>query len=195
METKRYIRKSVLKMRDELSEHERKDKSRRILEKVMQTSSYKEADVILSYVNFKSEVETEGLIAEALKSGKRVYCPRIDKEDMEFYRILGMDDLTAGYKGIREPMPKGECLLSGRDMSVQKCLMIMPGSVFDRERNRIGYGKGYYDRYLERYPQLPTVAVCFECQLVERVPAEAYDIKPDMIITETDVYKGNTAKE
>ncbi len=188
METKRHIRKSVLKLRDELPQSTRQSMSRRIIGSLMDTDAYKAAEAILSYVNFKSEVETELLIAEALKCGKKVYCPRIDEEDMDFYRITNMDDLSEGYKGIREPVPEGERLLSGRDISLQKCLMIMPGSVFDKERNRIGYGKGYYDRYLERYPQLPTIAVCFECQIVEHVPAEEYDRKPAMILTEEAIY-------
>jgi 5-formyltetrahydrofolate cyclo-ligase len=188
METKRHIRKSVLKLRDDLPQNVRQTMSRRIIAKLMDTDAYKEAEAILSYVNFKSEVETEELIAEALKSGKRVYCPRIDEENMDFYRITRMEELAEGYKGIREPMPEGNRLLSGRDMSLQKCLMIMPGSVFDKERNRIGYGKGYYDRYLERYPQLPTIAICFECQMVEHVPAEVYDRKPAMILTEEALY-------
>ncbi len=188
METKRHIRKNVLKLRDELPQSVRQTMSRRIIGRLMDTDAYKEAGAILSYVNFKSEVETEELIAEALKSGKRVYCPRIDEENMDFYRITCMEELSEGYKGIREPMPEGNRLLSGRDISIQKCLMIMPGSVFDKERNRIGYGKGYYDRYLERYPQLPTIAICFECQIVEHVPAEVYDRKPAMILTEKMIY-------
>lgn len=195
MESKRHIRKSVLKLRDELTERERRDKSRAIIGKLMNTGAYEEAEVVLSYVSYKSEVITEEMIEAALKDGKRVYCPRIDKDDMEFYRIMSMEDLTTGYKGIREPMPNGDRLLSGRDISMSKCLMIMPGSAFDRERNRIGYGKGYYDRYLERYPQLPTIAVCFECQLVEKIPAEAYDIKPAVIMTEKGMYGKEKAEE
>lgn len=188
MEIKRRIRKSILKKRDEMPKGERAEKSRNIMDKITRMDIYQEAESILCYVNYKSEVETEEFIKETLSRGKKVYCPRIDREEMEFYRIAGMEDLSMGYMGIREPMPSGQRLLCGRDISMERCLMIMPGSVFDRERNRMGYGKGYYDRYLERYPQLPTVAVCFECQLAQKVPTEEHDRKPNMVITEENIY-------
>lgn len=184
METKRHIRKKVLQLRDELTAEERQKKSWSIIKKVVQTETYKNAEFIMVYMTYKSEVQTEKLVLQALSEGKQVFCPKVSGEDMDFYRIDSPGELMTGYKGIPEPVGYGDRLLSGRDISMHRCLMLMPGSAFDRERNRIGYGKGYYDRYLERYPQLTTMALCFQCQIVEKAPSEAFDRKPDMILTE-----------
>ena len=113
---------------------------------------------------------------------------------MNFYRIFSMNDLKKGYCGIREPSGRTEDLLSVYDIKTDRCLMIMPGSAFDRERNRMGYGRGYYDKYLdavrgESPDAFRTIGICFECQMQERIPAEYYDRKADMVITESEVYE------
>ncbi len=189
METKRSIRNAVLKLRDHMGEKERKLKSKLIAEKVMSTIVYREAEIILSYLNYKSEVETEGLVNKALEDGKRVYCPKVNGDTMEFYLIRSIEDTEVGHMGIREPFPEEAKLLGEREISGGKCVMIMPGSAFDKDRNRIGYGKGYYDKYLMRYPGLSTIAICYDCQIVDKVPADAYDIKPDAVISECNEYK------
>ncbi|MDE7286291.1 MAG: hypothetical protein K2N55_05560 [Lachnospiraceae bacterium] len=71
----------------------------------------------------------------------------------------------------------------------QKCLLLVPGAVFDRERGRMGYGKGFYDRYLDAFPDLKSAALAFECQIVKKVPIEAHDRKPDMIITDKGIIR------
>ena len=108
---------------------------------------------------------------------------------MDFYRIVSLDDLEEGYKGIREP---GTCdgeMLFHAGAGQEKSLMLMPGSVFDRERNRIGYGGGYYDRYLERETGFTVMAVCFDIQVQEKIPSDIHDRKPDMILTECHTYE------
>lgn len=96
-----------------------------------------------------------------------------------------------------EPLAKAETLFSVHEASSDSCLMIIPGSAFDRECNRMGYGKGYYDKYLDFVSEknagltfkIRTVGICFECQMQERIPAEAYDRKMDMVITEERIYE------
>lgn len=189
METKRSIRNATLKLRDSLGEKERKIKSTMIQEKVIASVAYKEAEIILSYMNYKSEVVTEELVKKALEDGKKVYCPKVNGDIMEFYRIHSVEDAEIGYMGIREPFPEEEKLLREREISTEKCLMIMPGSAFDKDRNRIGYGKGYYDKYLTQHPGLSTIAICYVCQIVDKVPEEEYDIRPDVVISECNEYK------
>lgn len=184
MDKKALIRKKALQLRDGMSEEERHKKSNLIMERFLHMPLYKESENLLVYVNYKSEVETIGLLEHALQEGKSVYCPKVEGEEMEFYRIENLGQLADGYRGIREPEGSREkifdCFPSG-----EKNVMIMPGSAFDRDRNRIGYGKGYYDKYIEKHPGLYTVAVCFDCQLQEEVPSDAYDKKPDLVITES----------
>lgn len=195
MERKEPIRQRILGLRDKMPREERDRKSAEIVKKTLQTQWYCEAGILLAYANFRSEVDTKELIRMGLLDGKKVYCPRVEGKRMNFYRILSMDDLEDGYRGIKEPPAKAESLFSGSRAAPAACLMIMPGSVFDKERNRMGYGKGYYDQYLaflwKESPafRLRTIGLCFECQMQERIPVEAHDRKADMVITEKRIYE------
>lgn len=187
METKKLIRKNILALRDGMDKEERNEKSKKIANRLMQLETYKKAQILVIYVNYKSEVSTQSLIKTALLEGKKVYCPKVCEGEMEFYRIDSLEELSEGYMGIREPKGETSKKLTVEDMKEEVCLMIMPGSVFDRERNRIGYGKGYYDKYIGKYPYFDTAALCFVCQLIDEVPAKEYDIRPDMVITECEI--------
>lgn len=189
MEEKRLIRNRAIESRDALSETERFIKSRQIFGQVYSMEEYKKAEKILVYASFRSEVGTEDFIEKALKDGKEIYCPKVCGGDMEFYRIAGLKELTPGYMGIKEPEGTDGKIFHVTGECRRNTLMIMPGSAFDKERNRIGYGGGYYDRYLARYPFLITIAVGFSCQICESVPTDVYDRKPDIIITEEEVIK------
>jgi 5-formyltetrahydrofolate cyclo-ligase len=102
---------------------------------------------------------------------------------MEFYRINSLEELQAGYRGILEPSGETEKFLF-RPGNADKTLMLMPGVAFDSYRNRIGYGKGFYDRYLadKEELQLHTIGIGFSCQLVDEIPAQEGDIKPYQVI-------------
>lgn len=196
METKALIRKRVLEMRDGIPLSERRAKSQRIAEAVMAHPAYREAGSLLIYVSYKSEVDTLALIGHALETGKKVYCPKVRGREMDFYRIVSLDDLQEGYMGIQEPRTGDREMLFQAQGGRKENLMLMPGSVFDKERNRIGYGGGYYDRYLERYTELTVMAVCYEMQVQDKIPSDIHDRKPDMILTECHIYeKGRDAGE
>lgn len=188
MVTKELIRKEALRKRGNLTPEERRKKSNVIMEKVMSMPSYEKAEYLLTYISYKSEVGTDALIEYAWKAGKKIYCPKVTGEEMEFYQITSWDDLEVGYMGIREPGNDKKRLLCSENLYKGNHLMIMPGSAFDRERNRIGYGKGYYDKYIEKHAGLETIAVCFDCQLQEYIPTEKYDKRPDILITEKNIY-------
>ncbi len=192
MEIKRHtekqaLRKQYLSYRDALTEYERTDKSRQILAKLTEIDLFKQADVLLIYMDFRSEVRTS-LLVEALihKREKRVFCPKVKDENMDFYEITGMNQLQNGTWGIREPEEVEERRFTAEHYRKYSCLMIMPGAVFDQSGGRIGYGKGYYDRFLMAYPDLPTIALAYQCQIATAVPVEEYDKKLDMIITENE---------
>ena len=197
MEKKEPIRRQALTLRKGMPKEERDRKSADIMERIFQSDWYREAGIVLAYVNFRSEVDTGELLRKALLDGKKVYCPRVEGEKMNFYRILSPDDLEKGYGGIMEPLAKVETLFSVHEASSDSCLMITPGSAFDRECNRMGYGKGYYDKYLDFVSEknagltfkIRTVGICFECQMQKRIPVEAYDRKMDMVITEERIYE------
>ena len=208
METKALIRKRALTLRDALTEDERKEKSDCIVKKVVETAQYNSAGILFAYVSCRSEVETEQIIRKALEEGKEVYCPKVWGERMDFYRILDESELCFGYRGIKEPEAHPgrifdiKRILQRDKADFERILMLMPGSAFDEERNRIGYGKGYYDKYLREaeklcreagFPfvsRLQTVALCFDCQIQQNIPAESHDWKPELVITEGRSFSG-----
>lgn len=192
---KKKIRRQILSLRDQIPPALREEKSLLIAQTLFSMQCYQQADVLLVYVDYQSEVVTAGIIDKALAEGKQVFVPKVTGDDMEFYRIFDRTSLVEGYRGIREPSD-GQIFSVGPDQNRDQGtvpLMLMPGTVFDRARHRIGYGKGFYDRYLHRLTQagmkIYTAALCFACQVVGQVPHEAHDIRPDMVVTENGTYQ------
>lgn len=187
MEQKRDIRKGVLKKRNELSEWEWDEKSHRIYEKVVNHPFFLEADTVYCYVDYNREVGTRNIIETAWKMQKKVAVPKIDENEMNFYYIHSFLELHDGYRGILEP----KNAMKANDESM---LVIMPGVAFDKEKNRLGYGKGFYDRFLQKHTNCHTLALGFEMQLIDSVPAGEYDIRPEVLITEEVIYDSTIAK-
>ena len=183
---KKEIRKKVLDRRDRIPEEQRREKSIRIAKRLCGMPCFAGASSILIYRHFRSEAETTLLMEQAWKTGKRVYCPRVEGKTMEFFLVRTWEDFEQGCFGIEEP--GAECPAFEEDQQEQ-ALVILPGAAFDRKRNRIGYGGGFYDRYLANHPGLETAAVCFEEQIVEQIPAGPYDIRPRIIITDQHCYE------
>lgn len=189
MNNKDMIRKEIIAKRDSLSPQEISDKSKVITNKLLELYEYKNADNILIYASMRSEVITDGIIADALKGGKNVFCPKCTDKDngvMVFYKINSLDDLKEGYYGIREPEYTSAAEEFGASMDIERSLVIVPGVAFDRRGNRIGYKGGYYDRFLSKYPNIKTIALAYDLQMVDRIPADAHDIPVLQVITESN---------
>lgn len=179
--TKLEARKLAMTVRNSLHSNEVLEHSASIFEKIMQMESYQTCDTILAYADCKHEVMTREFIDRALEDGKRMALPRVEKSGiMDFFYIESRTDLVTGKFGISEPV--GNQKFSPKDS--RSVIMIMPGVAFDEECHRVGYGGGYYDRYLMRYPEIATIAVCHEVQLMKKIITEEYDICPDVLITE-----------
>ena len=189
METKKLIRNELLMFRNSLTEQDVQTKSEQISKKLIGLANYQQAELLLVYMDYKKEVMTSEIILDALQSGKLVYLPKIVDQSMEFYQIQDLSEVQTGYFGIQEPFQKEDSKFHYFLAFEQhkKILMIMPGVGFDLNRNRIGYGKGFYDRYLSNKPELDTIAIGFECQLRNNIPAEFNDIRPKCLITETRI--------
>lgn len=181
METKskKEIRELVKKQRREASENEIRKNSEKICRTFLNLSEYRAADTVFAYMDCKNEVQTEMIIKQCLQDGKTVAVPKVFGETMKYYSITSEDDLENGYFGIREP--KYEFL---PEIEKEDGLMILPGVAFDLSRHRVGYGGGFYDRYLEMHPNMKKIAFAFEFQVFSEVPFEKFDRKPEMIITE-----------
>lgn len=183
-EKKNEIRKRILARRGELSPEERMRGALLLTERILGHQWFYLSDFLLAYAGYGSEIGTEEILREALRKGKGVYLPKAEEDGrMHFYRIQSLRDLRMGFRGIPEPSGETEEYLYSPSVA-ERTLMLMPGVAFDGYRNRIGYGKGFYDRYLADKPelQLRTIGVGFGCQLVEEIPGEEQDVRPYQVI-------------
>jgi 5-formyltetrahydrofolate cyclo-ligase len=185
---KKEIRKHMLFIRSNLTDETVKTKSELIFQKVLQTPEYNEAHNVLLYADYSHEVETERIFEDAIRRGKRVYYPKSDglTNTMEFYRVSSLNQLESGYKGIREPREAQS--LRYRLNKNEDTLIIIPGVAFDTAGYRLGYGKGFYDRFLSKRRQISTMALSFSEQIIDELPHDIYDIKMDKIVTEEIIY-------
>lgn len=175
------LRKHYKRLRLKMSEDKRNEKSKKIAERLFNLTAYKTAKSIMVYLSANGEVKTQDIILNALADGKRLYAPVCGiNSSMEAVRFSSLDDLTAGKYGIL--CPKG----SEKAKADEIDLIVVPGCVFGRNMHRIGYGKGYYDRFIRRAKNAKTVGVCFAEGLIFAVPAENYDMPLNFIITENE---------
>lgn len=184
---KSFLRREILAKRDALSKEDRERENRLLTDAVTHHPLFVSSEKLLLFAGYGSEVDTSGMLRAALAAGKQVYLPKVVQDsqvpEMYFYRIEHPDQLKTGYRGIPEPVGDTEQFLFAPG-EAHKTFVLMPGVAFDRMGNRMGYGKGFYDRFLAKYPALidRTLAIGYACQMTERVPAEEYDIKPNSIL-------------
>jgi len=183
MESKKDIRKRVLTMRNEINKKDWEEKSHLIYEKVVTHPFFLSADSIYCYIDYRNEVGTRAIIEHAWNKQKKVAVPKVEGDEMSFYYIDSFLDLCEGFKGILEPKQNHLATPTGKE------LVIMPGAAFDRKCGRIGYGKGYYDKYLSKHPHCKRIALGFDLQIVDDIPTEPYDICPECVITEEHIYE------
>lgn len=184
---KKRLRTKALRKRDELSAEDIEAKSAMIYTRLKDLKPYTEADLVGIFVTYRSEMNTYIIIEDLIKKGKHVAVPRVTgKGEMEFHIITDAGkDLEKGAYGILEP------LLGLEHVKPEEFdLLIVPGAALDTSGFRIGYGGGFYDRYIKRLRHdCPTIALGFELQMVERIPAESFDKAVDIIVTEQRVIR------
>lgn len=179
---KRAVRRDVLERRAALSPKERASKSARILERATSLPEVRNASTPMAFWSFGSEVETAHLIERLHAARKRVVLPRIETGEIVAVVHAPGDPVAATSFGAMEP--QGVELVSPDDVDV----VIAPGVAFDRRGARVGYGGGFYDRFLRRVrPGVPVVAIAFALQVVDEVPQGPGDRRVDAIVTEDEV--------
>lgn len=189
--TKKEIRKQILAERRALDEETVALASQVVCRKVLGIDAYEEAEDVCLYMPIRNEIDAMLLAEAALADGKRVWVPKVIEKHsgakgagvMRFNAYTGEDDIVTGAYDIREST--SEEFLEPTD----KTLIIMPGAVFTPWRDRIGYGGGFYDRFLDEHPQCRTIALCFDLQVVDEIPTEEFDRKPDYVVSETSIYR------
>ena len=180
-DNKKEIRCRYLNIRKNITN--KLDKSLIIMNKLIETEEFKNAKTIALYKNLQSEVDTSFILDYAIKSGKKVVLPRVFEEKLFFYKINSDNIIFEKSKlGIEEPLACKDNLIPNDEIE----LIIVPGVCFDLKRNRLGFGGGYYDRFLEN-KNMNIIGICFDEQLSkdEFIPANETDIKMNKIITES----------
>lgn len=180
------LRDRMKKLRANLSVSEKDKKDKLIYNNFMNFNILEKIEWIYIFVSYGTEADTLKIIETLLQSSnKKVAVPRVSGKEMEFYQVNSMTDLKPGYKGILEPVT---------NIPILKCngIMVMPGLVFDIYHGRIGYGGGYYDRYLCKHKDdnIYKIAISYDFQVLktEKIEMELYDICPDIIITDNGIY-------
>lgn len=174
---KKEIRHEMRLRKKNVTEVEREIIGKEIFEKLVSMKEFKEAKSISIYVAYNQEIPTIPIIEEAFRQGKEVASPIVEEGEIEFYRYHSLEELEESKYGILEPTKK-------LGVVSDNSLVIMPGVAFDESRNRIGYGGGYYDRYLTRNSHLKTIAIAYDFQVYEQFEGDKGDYKPDKILTE-----------
>lgn len=173
---KKQLRSIIREKKRAMTQEEIREKSRILMEKLLKTKLYQKAQTVYGYLSYNQEVQTLPILAKALEEGKRVAVPKVYGEEMRFLYLEDLSQVAPGFGGIPEPIA---------DSPVAEdpyALVLMPGLAFDREGHRIGYGGGFYDRFLAKEPEHPTVALCYEFQMVENLPVESFDVPVDLVL-------------
>lgn len=179
---KQEIRQKYIQIRKQIKG--KSEKSKVIINKVKDNKIYKESKVVALYKSLASEVDTTELIDYSLKTNKIVVLPKTIGDELKFYKINSLkDSLIKSNFGIEEPIEKEENLVDISDID----LFIVPGVCFDREKNRLGFGKGYYDRLLSGINKR-IIGICFSEQIIENrlLPVSNNDVKMEQLITDID---------
>ncbi|HKM21753.1 MAG TPA: 5-formyltetrahydrofolate cyclo-ligase [Lachnospiraceae bacterium] len=192
-ETKNELRERICQFRSAMPIEECSRKSRMICETIIKSSDYQNADTVYLYMAFRNEVYLFEVMQSAFRDGKQVAVPKIHKDGVMRFHLLQADNVEKmtekGYFGIEEPL-RADIEAPAPDM------VLMPGIAFDRQGNRIGYGKGFYDTYLhslhEAANQVIKIGVAYECQLVTDIPAQEHDFRVDKVVTELGMQDCNT---
>jgi 5-formyltetrahydrofolate cyclo-ligase len=177
---KKAVRKDTLSRRDAIPLPVRRVKDSAIRDRLLGLPEFINAASVLFYASFRSEVDTNAIMVEALSRGKAVMLPRVEGDVLKIYEIKDRQELSHGYMGIPEPPASDERLRALEEVR----MVVMPGVAFDPMGLRLGYGKGYYDRMLEGARDIPLVALAYEEQMSDGLPHEEHDVRVDIIITD-----------
>jgi 5-formyltetrahydrofolate cyclo-ligase len=199
---KQELRSHFLQVRKSIPEMERAILDQMICSQLLQHPAIQKADSLLIYISYASETDTKALIRALLAAGKRVYIPKVlTRETMGFYRIDNFDHLKKSTIGILEPDETCSEVFQVNIFQIKAFpdlilpVMILPGLSFDLTGCRLGYGGGYYDRYLHHCRQLPgmealsmhLIGICYSCQLSDHLPESVFDYPVDEICTEKGI--------
>ena len=173
---KQELRRFIREKKRAMTTQEIESKSAELGRLFRETEAYRNAKTIYGYLPYNQEVRTVPMLEQAIADGKRVAVPKCYDDEMKFIYLDDLTKVEKGYANIPEPIADEPV---GDDPTA---LVLMPGLAFDREGHRIGYGGGFYDKFLASEPGHPTLALCYDFQMMDHLETEAYDIPVDTVL-------------
>ena len=208
-EAKKELRSKMKDIRFRIPEEERARQNKMLTEMILGTEMYANARYILSYISFGTEVDTKELIKKAIRDTKRVYVPKVQQllkkdhlqqeteakepeKDIFFYEIEDLSGLKMSSMGVPEP-PADPSKKFPYELHLsldraEECLLFVPGLAFDSSLHRIGYGSGYYDRFLNRFRKKMAVGLAYSEQIIESVPVTDHDEALDLVVSPSGAF-------
>ena len=185
---KKLLRKKFKEQRKNISLQDRTLANEKIFENLINLIEIENADYILTFISFGSEPDTLKFAEYVLANGKKLAAAKCTSEKgvMNFHLIKSLDDLEKGSYGI--PEPKNDIpFLSDEEIDKNKVLCIVPGYSFSEKGYRLGYGGGYYDRFLSEHKNIKTVGICFDEMISDEIPVEEYDVPVSLVVTDRKI--------
>ena len=170
------LRKQIREKKRAMTPEESTAASEKLTANFLATDLYRQAKTIYGYLPYNQEVRTVPILEQALADGKRVAVPKVYGDEMKFIYLPDLTQVAKGYSGIPEPIADDP---GGDDPTA---VVLMPGLAFDKEGHRIGYGGGFYDKFLALEPNHPTVALCYGFQILQELPVEEFDVPVDLVL-------------
>ena len=170
---KKLLRQKIREQKRAMPPDQIEEKSRLLGEKFAASEAYRQAKTVYGYLPYNQEVRTVAMLERALADGKRVAVPKCYGDEMRFIYMDDLSKVEKGYAGIPEPIADGPIA------DDETALVLMPGLAFDPHGNRMGYGGGFYDKFLAAEPEHPTLALCYDFQMLPHLDTEAHDIPVD----------------
>lgn len=173
---KKALRDSIRAQKRAMTEAQIQSASEALGKLFLASEQYRNAKTIYGYLPYNQEVRTTPMLAQALKDGKQVAVPKVYGDEMRFILLTDLSQVEKGYSNIPEPIADGPIA------NDPTALVLMPGLAFDKAGHRIGYGGGFYDRFLAEEPNHPTLALCYAFQMLPSIETEEFDIPVDCVL-------------
>ena len=173
---KKELRQKIRQQKREMTEEQIRTASEKLGELFAADPLYQQAKTIYGYLPYNQEVRTVPMLQRALDEGKRVAVPKCYGDEMRFIYLDDLSQVAEGYCGIPEP------ILDEPVADDPAALVLMPGLAFTEQGQRIGYGGGFYDKFLAQEPNHPTLALCYSFQMVDEIPVEEFDKPVDRVL-------------
>ncbi len=173
---KKELRRFIQEQKRAMTQEQIISKSEALAKCFYASDAYRNAKTIYGYMPYNQEVRTVPMMEQAIRDGKKVAVPKVYGQEMKFILIDDFSKVEKGYAGIPEPVADGPVAED------KTALVLMPGLAFDKEGHRIGYGGGFYDKFLASEPDHPTLALCYDFQMLPQVYTEEFDIPVDVVL-------------